>query len=367
MSGVGMSANRESYQYIAENRTNLVDVIVDRLYALYPAMQQRYGDIGRQKCVEDTNYHLMFLTEALAANSPRLFADYVAWVRALLAGLNIPAADLAGNLQVICSVLLENVPEQARDRLNAFIASGLAPLTDEIIPVGSFLSEENLYGTLAQEYLQALLASDRRRASRLILDAVEAGIGIKDIYMHVFQRSQYEIGRLWHLNKITIAHEHYCTAATQMIMSQLFPLIAQERRDGRRMIAASVSGELHELGIRMVADYFEMAGWETLYLGANTPVAAIVKLLIEHKADVLAISATMTFHVSRVAALIDAVRAAPECRNVRILVGGHPFNIAPDLWEDVGADAYGRDPQEAVDIAEKLVRDDTDLARASGT
>src|SRR5688500_7386526 len=100
-----MTANQELYQYIAQNRTGLVEIIVDRLYALYPAMEQRYGKVGRQKCIEDTDYHLMFLTEALAADSPRLFADYVAWVKALLAGLNIPAEDLAGNLQVICNVL----------------------------------------------------------------------------------------------------------------------------------------------------------------------------------------------------------------------------------------------------------------------
>lgn len=353
-----MIEHQELHQYITQNRTSLVEVIVDKLYALYPSMEQRYGKVGRQKCIEDTNYHLMFLTEALAANSPRLFADYVAWVKALLAGLNIPAEDLAGNLQVISNVLLENAPENTRDALNSFIASGLMPLSADVALPESFLSKENLYGTLAQEYLQALLDSDRRRASQLILDAVQAGVPVKDIYLHVFQRSQYEIGRLWHLNKITIAHEHYCTAATQMIMSQLYPLTAANNKVGKRVVAAGVSGELHELGIRMVADFFEMAGWETLFLGANTPLPAIIKLLIEHKADVLAISATMTFHVSYVAALIDAVRASPECGDVRVIVGGHPFNIAPDLWEDIGADAYGRDAQEAVEIAERLLVED---------
>jgi MerR family transcriptional regulator, light-induced transcriptional regulator len=357
MSRTGIIGDQELSRYIEQNRTLLVETIVDRLYALYPSMQQRYGKVGRQKCIEDTNYHLMYLTEALAVNSPRLFADYVDWVKALLAGLNIPAEDLAGNLQVICSVLLENAPENTRNALETFITAGLAPLSADVALPLSFLSNENLYGTLALEYLQALLDSDRRRASHLILDAVQAGVEVKDLYLHVFQRSQYELGRLWHLNKITIAHEHYCTAATQMIMSQLFPHIAATRKNGRRMVAASVSGELHELGIRMVADFFEMAGWDTLFLGANSPVPAIVKLLIEHKADVLAISATMTFHISRVAALIDAVRAAPECRHVKIFVGGHPFNIAPDLWEEVGADAYGRDPQEAVERAEALFAD----------
>ena len=31
--------------------------------------------------------------------------------------------------------------------------------------------------------------------------------------------------------------------------------------------------------------------------------------------------------------------AAAACRNVKILVGGYPFNVAPTLWQAVGADA----------------------------
>lgn len=348
----------ELNQYIDQNRAALVDLIVDRLYALFPRMQQRYGTSGRQKCVEDTNYHLMFLTEALAARSPRLFADYVAWVKALLAGLNIPAEDLAGNLQVIGSVLLENAPQGTQDELNTFMASGLALLSDEVAPQRSFLNEGDLYGDLAQQYLQALLDSNRYRASHLILDAVKAGVSIKDLYLNVFQRSQYEIGRLWHTNKITIAHEHFCTAATQMIMSQLYPYISTGEKNGRWVIATSVSGELHELGARMVADFFEMDGWNTMFLGANTPQRSIVQAVIERKADVLAISATMSFHVSRVTALIEAVRAAPECAHVKIIVGGYPFNISPTLWEQVGADGDGRSAQDAIELVNRLLKED---------
>lgn len=353
-----MTAKQQLHHYIEQNRTPIVDTIVDRLYALFPAMQQRYGVIGRQKCVEDTNYHLMFLTEALAANSPKLFADYVGWVKALLAGLNIPAEDLAGNLQVIASVLMESAPNGTQDELREFIAAGLAPLSEEVPPALSYLDGADLYGELAKQYLQALLDSDRARASSLILDTVEAGASIKDIYLHVFQRSQYEIGMLWHRNKITIAHEHYCTAATQMIMSQLFTHFSLAPKNGRWMVATSVSGELHELGVRMVADFFEMDGWNTMFLGANTPPRSIVQALIERKADLLAISATMSFHVSRVAGLIDAVRAAPECEHIKIIVGGYPFNLAPNLWLQVGADGDGRSAQDAVDLAKRLFADE---------
>jgi methanogenic corrinoid protein MtbC1 len=208
---------------------------------------------------------------------------------------------------------------------------------------------------LATRYLAALLKGERHVASQLILNALESGTSIKEIYLQVFQPTQHELGRLWQMNRLTVAQEHYCTAATQLIMSQLYPYIFRTERIGRRLVATCVGGELHEIGVRMVADFFEMEGWDTYYLGANAPLEAIVQATAERQADALAISATMTFHISAVAALIAGVRAAGAGSQVKILVGGRPFNQSGDLWQTVGADGWARDAQEAIAAANRLV------------
>ena len=59
------------------------------------------------------------------------------------------------------------------------------------------------------------------------------------------------------------------------------------------MVAACAASELHEIGVRMAADFFEMEGWDTFYLGANTPAESVIRTLVERKADVLAVSATI--------------------------------------------------------------------------
>jgi methanogenic corrinoid protein MtbC1 len=208
---------------------------------------------------------------------------------------------------------------------------------------------------LAQEYLRLLLQSERRKASSLILDAVEAGVKVKDVYLHVFQRTQHEIGRLWQMNRLTVAQEHYCTAATQLIMSQLYPHVFATERIGHRAVVACVGGELHELGARMVADFLEMEGWDAYYLGANTPADSVLRSLEDREAEILAVSATMTFHVSAVADLIAHVRTAEAYRATGILVGGYPFNLSPGLWRQVGAHGYAPDAQEAVTLAMRMV------------
>jgi methanogenic corrinoid protein MtbC1 len=80
----------------------------------------------------------------------------------------------------------------------------------------------------------------------------------------------------------------------------------------------------------------------------------VVRSVIERQADVLAVSATITLHVSAVAELIASVRDS-EASDVRVLVGGYPFNQVPDLWCQVGADGYAADAEAAIDVAEALV------------
>ena len=211
------------------------------------------------------------------------------------------------------------------------------------------------YSELANQYLNALLATERHQANNLILDAVEAGTTIKDIYLHVFQPTLYEIGHLWQLNKICVAQEHYCTAAIQLTMSQLYPYIFSSEKNGRTFVATCATADLHEIGIRMVADFFEMENWDTFYLGANTSPELVRDGVIQHRADVLGISATLTEHTDYVGQLIKIVRSSPATANLKILVGGSPFTSDPDLWHRLGADATATDAATAIDTANRLL------------
>lgn len=218
-----------------------------------------------------------------------------------------------------------------------------------------FEEESGPFFELAKNYKDALLNVQRYEASRMILKAVEEGTDIKDIYIHVFESSQHEIGRLWQNNKITVAQEHFCTAATQMIMSQLYPYIFRTDKIGRRLVAACAAGEMHEMGVRMVADIFEMEGWDTYYLGANTPNDSILQTIIELKPDIVALSASIHYNLGAVKDLIKLIRNTPDRSNIKIMVGGRPFLLAPELWEKVGADGCPANAIKALSLADEMI------------
>jgi methanogenic corrinoid protein MtbC1 len=343
-------------QTIIDKLDLLAQITVDQQYALQAEYWKSYHPSGYTKSRRDAGYHFSYLAEALAANDSALFLDYIAWVKVLFTGLNFSPQVITTTLNCMNQSLQETLPPDQAALARGFVNAALEHLPHAPEILGSFISSESPFYELASHYLDALLRGDRHIASRLILDSVAGGTPVKDIYLQVFQPCQQEIGRLWQMNQVSVAQEHFCTAATQMVISQLYPYIFATPKSGHRLVATSVSGELHEIGIRMVADFLEMEGWDTYYLGANTPTESILRAIEERRADVVAISATISFHVSKVAELIDRIRSSPNLAQVKIMVGGYPFNIAENLWQQVGADGHARNAQEAVSAAYHLLK-----------
>jgi MerR family transcriptional regulator, light-induced transcriptional regulator len=340
---------------IAAHREELAHAVVQRHFESQPDLAERYGPHGQVKCYQDALYHLLYLSEAVANSMPILFLDYVAWAKALVVGLGIPAPHLKQHLHLLREVIHERLDLQVSMGAAEYIGQALDAFDTLSSDPPTLMREDMPLHELASAYLNALLAYRHRDATRFILDAVADGALIIDVYLSVFQPVLREVGRLWQLNQVSVALEHYCTASIQVVMAQLAPQVFATERVGRTMVAACVGDELHEVGVRMVADIFEMAGWDALYLGANVPTESIVKTLVEQRADVLGVSVTMTAHIPAAAELIAAVRSHPDGLPVKVCVGGYPFNIAEGLWRKVGADGYASEAHTAVDVCNRLV------------
>lgn len=206
---------------------------------------------------------------------------------------------------------------------------------------------------MADEYLERLLAGQRHEAVGLVVDAVERGqVGVQAVYLDVLQVALREIGRRWENNEVSVAQEHFTTAVTQLTMSRLYNHIFGTEKHGGVMVATCVSGELHEVGLRMVSDFFELAGWDTFFLGSNMPASGVVDEAKRRSAELLAISVTLDRHMPRVEELISLARELP--RPPKILVGGYPFLAEPERWRRVGADGFAYDAASAVALGNEL-------------
>ena len=343
----------EASAAIERSREQVAELTVDLHYAAAPELAHRYGNTGRLRCLEDVRYHLSYLIHAISTESAVLFGNYVGWVVALLTARNIPVDDFRMNLVCLRNAISKTLPEVEPFTRECFESATARLSSQTALP--THISDDNPNRSLLEEYLAALIGFRRQRASEIILDAANSGVDIRDIYVNVFQQAQYEIGRLWQINKLSVPQEHYCTAVTQQIMAQLYPYMFTAAAKPRKVVAACVQGELHEIGSRILVDFFEMSGWDTRYFGANTPTSGIVEALKQEKPDLLLVSVTMTFHLRAVSDLIHAVRKTEHGARVKVLVGGYPFIADPVLWHKMGADGSARDAKTTLLLADQLL------------
>lgn len=336
-------------------KSTLPGIILEAHFRLRPDLKELYSEKQVVHYKNDIAWILSFLSEAVWAGQSVLFEEFISWLKTLLASVNVPLKDVQESILILREELNRNFTPDENELINSVLDKGIGILNISVDNV-SMPANENQLSALAGLYLEKLLTADRIAAMDLIMSKVKNGIPVKEIYLEVFQPVQYEIGRLWQTNRISVAQEHYCTGVTQLVMSQLYPYLFSGQRKNKKMVASCVSGELHEIGARMVTDFFEMDGWDTYYLGANMTVDGVVRYIADLRPQLLAISATMTFHVSAVEEMIRHVRSAVTTPSgMKIMVGGYPFKVSPRLWEYVGADGFASSAEEAVHLAEKLL------------
>ncbi|HEU5106436.1 MAG TPA: cobalamin-dependent protein [Solirubrobacterales bacterium] len=180
---------------------------------------------------------------------------------------------------------------------------------------------------LSRLYLDAVRAADAPGAFRLAAGALAGGMSTPELYQRVIAPAMHEIGELWAKGALTVADEHLATSLTHRVLAALRPPVWVEAGmkpeatsvKGRVMLAA-VEGEQHVLGLRMATDVLEDAGFETIYLGADVPIGALLQAVDSLSPDLLALSATMPELALQLDQVASALRRSHP--HLGLLVGG---------------------------------------------
>jgi methanogenic corrinoid protein MtbC1 len=184
--------------------------------------------------------------------------------------------------------------------------------------------------------LQALLAAHEREAAVMeVLRAVEAGLGVERLYDDVLLPLLRTLGAGWQTGQTAVWEEHMATQAIRSAVETLYPRIVALKA-GVPPVPVTVAffcppDEAHDLGLRMLADRFDLHGLRTVYVGASTPVDDMVACAQGVSADVVCLSASTHFHRAALRHAVAALEAAVP--GVRILVGGAAFVHDTDGWE----------------------------------
>ncbi len=311
------------------------------------------GAFGQWKVALESQ--LEFLAAALGTRQTEIFVDHVLWSRWACIARDVPEHDLRVALTALEEVVRKELPDAPGAQAGDVVATAIAEFDRAPAEPPSHLEPGTSNGRFAARYLLALLEGSRDAAVEAVDAARAAGVSIPDIYTTVLQPALAEIGRLWMLGDIHVAEEHFATATTGLVIARLFCELPRLPSTGKTVITVSVEGDLHELGIRMVSDFFTMDGWRVIHLGANVPAPDLRQGIIDFHADLLAFSVSLPTHFSSARSIIELSRSDPKTREVPILIGGRALHRRGDLWRELGADGCATGAADAVAIGRSLV------------
>jgi methanogenic corrinoid protein MtbC1 len=145
---------------------------------------------------------------------------------------------------------------------------------------------------------------------------------------------------------ICVWEEHVRSSIIRTVIECCYPYVVKER-DGKyrsspkgKVIVVCPPEELHEIGARMVADFFTLCGLDAMFVGANTPQAEILEAIGYVKPKYVAISVSNYYNLVAARKTISKIRELREMSDAefKIIVGGLAFEQNPCACDDVGVD-----------------------------
>jgi methanogenic corrinoid protein MtbC1 len=187
---------------------------------------------------------------------------------------------------------------------------------------------------IAIEFEQSLLAMDRLRA-RSILQSLLATQSATPLVEQLIVPVLEKIGTQWETGRLALSQVYMSGRICEELVDWLLPPADPQRKNQPKM-AIAVLEDYHLLGKRLVYSMLRASGYEVTNYG-RTDVDSLVKKTVQDRIGVLLISTLMLNSALRVK-LVRARLTEAELP-VKLVVGGAPFRLDPQLWREVGADA----------------------------
>jgi methylmalonyl-CoA mutase cobalamin-binding domain/chain len=189
---------------------------------------------------------------------------------------------------------------------------------------------------------------------KMIGEAQEAGLPPDELLLDVISPALNTVGELWSQQKAALTQVYMAGRLAEEATASLLPQTEGIVPNRGVILLGNAPGDYHGLGRHIVATYLRTAGLDVVDLGLSVSAETFVEQTLAHGVRLIAISALMVHtaqSVTEVRRRLDEGGAV----EVKILVGGAPFNFDPDLYRRVGAQAMGHDAGEAVHQALALL------------
>lgn len=194
------------------------------------------------------------------------------------------------------------------------------------------------------EFNEIIESENREESLKFIREILEnRKLSVIEVYEQILTPSLNSMESTGDV-QVDIWKEHIRTSIIRTIIENSYSYVIRDRdekygvRSGKKIAVICPIDEFHELGARMITDYFVMLGYDAIYVGSNTPKEVFISGLKTQKLDYIAISISNPYHL--ITARNTIARIREEDKNVKIIVGGNAISKLGEKAEILKADYY---------------------------
>ena len=200
---------------------------------------------------------------------------------------------------------------------------------------------------------QAVVGGKHGEIEALVRAAVDGGVALNAVIEDSLISAMDVMGQKFSTCEIYVPELLVSALTMKKGMEILKPFLTGDESERRgTILMGTVKGDLHDIGKNLVIMMLEGAGFTVIDLGVDLTVERVVDQVIEVKPEILGLSALLTTTMPEMKKVIERLGERGLRDAVKVIVGGAPVDA--QFAERIGADGYGKDGTEAVELARRF-------------
>jgi 5-methyltetrahydrofolate--homocysteine methyltransferase len=188
----------------------------------------------------------------------------------------------------------------------------------------------------------------------LVRRAIHDGVDLDAVVNLALIPAMDVVGKRFEEGAIFVPEMLVSAVTMKKALGLIKPLLSGSQTGSKGVILmGTVKGDLHDIGKNLVIMMLEGAGFQVIDLGVDTSVEKVVEQVRALNPQVLGLSALLTTTMPEMKRVIEELAAKGLRSTVKVMVGGAPIDAT--FAERIGADGYGKDAADAVQLARRLM------------
>jgi DNA-binding transcriptional MerR regulator len=175
---------------------------------------------------------------------------------------------------------------------------------------------------LAESFLRQALDGDLTGAYETIIAADDVGLPLPRLFQDVLRPALIAVGEGWASGALRVGQEHEITEVVRELIAELGARHADPHANGGAVLAASVAGERHDLGLRMIVALLRAEGRRVHFLGADVDAQFLAEEVAARRPAFVLLSATSAERLPAIKAAVAALSRPDIDPTTTVFVGG---------------------------------------------